>query len=227
MGIKKNKILIFGLNDFAELAHYYITNDSDHDVEAFVVTKEYFEKNKFSPRGTNIEYPVELFETIEAKYSPSEFLFFIPMSGIKMNKTRRDLYLKAKNKGYDFYSYISSHATVLTEEIGENCFIFEDNTIQPFVTIGNNVTLWSGNHIGHHSCLMDHVFITSHVVISGHVTIKERAWFGVNSTIRDGITIEEGAMVAMGALITKNVEENSVMIGSPAKKHNVPADKLY
>ena len=52
-------------------------------------------------------------------------------------------------------------------EIGENCFIFEDNTIQPFVKIGDDVVLWSGNHIGHHAEIGDHCFISSHVVISG------------------------------------------------------------
>ena len=51
--------------------------------------------------------------------------------------------------------------------MGDNCFIFEDNTVQPFVTLGNNLVLWSGNHIGHHSTLRDHCFISSHVVISG------------------------------------------------------------
>ena len=50
---------------------------------------------------------------------------------------------------------------------GDNCFILEDNTVQPFVTIGNNVTLWSGNHIGHDSVIEDDCFISSHVVVSG------------------------------------------------------------
>ena len=38
-------------------------------------------------------------------------------------------------------------------------------TIQPFVRIGSNVTLWSGNHIGHDATIGDHCFIASHVVI--------------------------------------------------------------
>ena len=58
---------------------------------------------------------------------------------------------------------------------GDNCFILEDNTIQPFVSIGNNVTLWSGNHIGHDSTIDDHCFIASHVVVSGHVRVGTRS----------------------------------------------------
>ena len=80
--------------------------------------------------------------------------------------------MKGKKKGYDFYSYVSPKATVLTNKIGENCFILEDNTIQPFVEIGNNCVLWSGNHIGHHGKIDDHVFITSHCVVSEIVILN-------------------------------------------------------
>ena len=55
-----------------------------------------------------------------------------------------------KAAGYRLVSYVSSRCSYLSQTPpGDNCFILEDNTIQPFVTIGNNVTLWSGNHIGH------------------------------------------------------------------------------
>ena len=112
-------------------------------------------------------------------------------------------------------------------EIGENCFILEDNTLQPFTTIGNNVVLWSGNHIGHHGRIDDHVFFTSHVVMSGHCHIKERSWIGVNATIRDFTTIGEGCLVAMGSLITKDTEDGGFYMGSPAKKQEKAAIDVY
>lgn len=69
--------------------------------------------------------------------------------------------------------------------MGDNCFVFENQTIQPFVKIGNDVIIWSGNHIGHHSMIGDHCFISSHVVISGNVKIEPYCFLGVNSSIRD------------------------------------------
>ena len=45
------------------------------------------------------------------------------------------------------------------QQIGENSFIFENNVIQPFVRVGNNCILWSGNHVGHRTVLRDHVFV--------------------------------------------------------------------
>ena len=65
-----------------------------------------------------------------------------------------------------------------------------DNTIQPFVEIGDNVTMWSGNHIGHHSKICDNAFISSHAVISGGVEVGRNSFLGVNSTINDHIKLE-------------------------------------
>lgn len=139
------------------------------------------------------------------------------MTASKMNHNRRALYEEGKSRGYSFISYVSSKATVLTSHIGENCFILEDNTIQPFVRIGNNVVLWSGNHIGHHSTIHDHVFFTSHIVLSGHCIVEEHCFFGVNATVRDAVTIAEGTLVAMGAVITKSTKAWDVYLGNPAK----------
>ena len=209
-----SKVVIFGIQDFASLAHFYLNEDSPHEVVAFTVTQEYM------PAEAVFEgLPVVPFEEIEKTYPPSEYAFFAPMSHRKMNKLREDIYLQAEQKGYEPVSYISSKATIfLNVKIGKNCFILEDNTIQPFVTIGNNVVLWSGNHIGHHSVIKDHVLFTSHVVLSGHCVVDPYCFFGVNATLRDGLHFAEGSLVAMGACVTKNTEPWGVYSGVPAKK---------
>jgi sugar O-acyltransferase (sialic acid O-acetyltransferase NeuD family) len=214
------KVIIFGVLDTAELAHYYLENDSEYSVAAFAVTKEYFKEDSF--KGL----PVYPFEDIDTILSPNNYNFFIPMTAKKMNRSREEIFNKVKTKGYKVISYVSSKATVLTDNIGENCFILEDNTIQPFVRIGNNVVLWSGNHIGHHSTIHDHVFFTSHVVLSGHCEVGSYSFFGVNATIRDFTNIAEGTLVAMSASVTKNTEPWGVYKGVPAVKSNVLSKDL-
>ncbi len=206
------KVVIFGTEDFAELAHYYLTNDSDYEVAAFSLTQDYITDATF--KGL----PVVPFETVEETYPPDDFRFFAPMSPRKMSRLRTDIYNQIKAKNYALISYVSSRISRFDNEIGENCFILEDNTLQPFTNIGNNVVMWSGNHIGHHGTIKDHVFFTSHVVLSGHCTVEPYSFLGVNSTIRDGIRLAEGTLVGMGASITKDTEEWSVYIGNPAKK---------
>ena len=207
------KVIIFGVLDTAELAHYYLENDSEHDVVAFTVSKDFIKEKKFK------NLPVIPFEDIEEEYPPSEYHLFAPMTAKKMNENRKSIYLQGKSKGYSFISYISSKATLFDNVIGENCFILEDNTIQPFTKIGNNVVLWSGNHIGHHGVINDHVFFTSHVVMSGHCVIESNCFFGVNSTIRDYTHVAKGTLLAMGASLTKqSTDDWGVYVGNPAKK---------
>jgi len=213
------KVIIFGVLDTAELAHYYLTHDSEHEVAAFTVNREYIQEEQFK------ELPVVAFEDVENLFPPGEYSFFAPMTGRNMNRNRENIYNEAKAKGYPFISYISSRATIFDNEIGENCFILEDNTIQPFTTIGNNVVMWSGNHIGHHGQIKDHVFFTSHVVLSGHCVVESYSFFGVNSTIRDYTSIAQGTLVGMASAITKETEEWSIYVGNPAKK--VPGKKSF
>jgi len=211
------KVIIFGLQDFASLAHFYLKYDSEHEVVAFTVTGEYLPEEK-----TFKDLSIVPFENIENIYSPSEYCFFAPMSHRRMNRLRESIYNQIKRKGYELISYVSSKATVFPgTPIGDNCFILEDNTIQPFSVIGNNVVLWSGNHIGHHSVIKEHVFFTSHVVLSGHCIVEPYCFLGVNATIRDGLHIAEGSLIAMGACVTRDTEPWGVYKGNPAQKSKV------
>lgn len=215
------RLVIFGCGDIAQLAHYYFSTDSDHEVVAFTVDAAYMTETVFCG------LPVIPFEEVAQKYSPAEYELFVALSYSKLNTVRKEKYLAAKALDYRLASFISSRATVLNDgRIGENCFIFEDNTIQPFVTIGHNVTLWSGNHIGHHSTIKDHCFIASHVVISGGVEIGEQCFIGVNATLRDHIKIGEKCVVGAGALLLADAEAEGVYIGTATERAKVPSTRL-
>lgn len=199
------KVIVFGISQWAELAHFYLTHDSEHEVVAFTLDRDYMEKDTY--KGL----PVVPFEEVEKTYPPSDNRMFIPMSFKKMNHVRAEKYFSAKKRGYELISYVSSKATTWSGfTCGDNCFIFEDNTIQPFVQIGNNVIMWSGNHVGHHTIIKDHVMITSHVVISGCCTIEPYCFFGVNATIRDETVIARETLVGMGVTILKDTKEFEV-----------------
>lgn len=206
-------LIIFGIGEIAELAHYYFTNDSDYSVEAFCIDKD------FKSCETFCDLEVFEFEDLEKTFETNKYHVFIALSYTEMNDLRARKVNEAQNKGFQIASYISSKATTFNDFFcGLNCFILEDNTIQPYVKIGNNVTLWSGNHIGHHSKIKDNSFISSHVVVSGGVTVGKNSFLGVNSTINDQITLGEYTLVASGALINKNTNDYSICIGSPFKE---------
>lgn len=111
------KVVIFGNELTAELALYYLQNDSEHEVVAFTVNRDYIKEEQY--KGL----PLVPFEEVEKFYPPTEYAFFAPLTEREMNRMRARIYQEAKDKGYAFISYISSKATVLTNDIGENCFI--------------------------------------------------------------------------------------------------------
>jgi sugar O-acyltransferase (sialic acid O-acetyltransferase NeuD family) len=206
------KLVIFGAGDIARLAHYYFTRDSEHQVAAFTVDQKYLEGESF------LELPMIAFEGVANLYPPQEYKMFVALSYAKMNRLRAQKYYQAKGLGYDLVSYVSSRCSFLTDyPVGDNCFILEDNTIQPFVKIGNNVTLWSGNHIGHDSIIEDHCFLASHIVVSGHVHIQPYCFIGVNATLRNSITIARETLIGAGAVIMKDTVECGVYLPERAK----------
>lgn len=205
---KRHKLVIVGDSLFAEIAYEYFMYDSEYSVAAFSV------EQAFLKRDTLFGLPVVPFETLADHYAPAEHHFFAALVYTQMNGLRKRLYLQAKQQGFTPASYISPRAFVWRNvHLGEHCFIFEDNTIQPFVTIGANVILWSGNHIGHHSKVQSHNFISSHVVISGSVNLGEACFVGVNATFANDITIGQNCLFGAGALVLGDVPPNSKVVG--------------
>lgn len=216
---KTKKLVIIGAGETANLAYEYFTFDSGYEVCAFAVNREYIKEKTFR------NLPVYEFETIEKFFSPDEYSAFTAMAGGKMNRSRTEMYKAAKAKGYKCASYISSKAFVWHNvQIGENCFILEDNTLQPFTKIGNNVIMWSGNHLGHQSVIKDNCFITSHCVISGFSEIGENSYLGVNCSIADEVKIAENNFIGMGAHISKNTKPNRMY--SPERVKDMQIDTL-
>lgn len=217
----KEKIIIFGMGDIAQIANYYFEIDSDYEVVAFTVDREYCKVDVYESK------PVIPFEDIVSTYPPTGYKMFIALSYAQMNRLREKKYHEAKSRGYELVSYISSRCSYLSQfKAGDNCFIFEDNTIQPFVKIGSNVTIWSGNHIGHHGEIKSHNFISSHVVISGKCVIESYCFLGVNCTIGHQVQIGEASLIGAGAIITKNTEERSVYVPAKSVKLDKTSDQF-
>lgn len=216
-----NKVIIFGIGEMSEIAHFYLSQDKNYEVIAFSLDKDFISENKFK------NLPVVPFEFLEDSYSPFDYQLFVSIGYNKINKLREQKFSQAKEKGYSCISYVHPNASVASNAvIGENCFIFEDNTIQPFVTIEDNCILWSGNHIGHHSTIGKNCFITSQVVISGGCEVGKNTFIGVNATLRDHISIGESNVIGAGALILSDTKDNEVYMQRATEASRVPSNKL-
>jgi sugar O-acyltransferase (sialic acid O-acetyltransferase NeuD family) len=208
----KEKLIIVGDGEFAEIAYEYFTYDSNYQVVAFCVEKAFIKKDQL------FGLPIIPFEELEMQYDPSKYKIFVAVTYTQLNRVRTRLYKEAKRKGFSFATYVSSKAFVWRNvEIGDNCFIFENNVIQYHAKIGNNVVLWSGNHVGHRATIKDNCFISSHVVISGYCDIGDSCFLGVNSSIADNRKIAKDNIIGAGTVIIKDTEKAKVYVGNPAR----------
>jgi acetyltransferase-like isoleucine patch superfamily enzyme len=130
-----------------------------------------------------------------------------------MNGLRQQKFKQAKAKGYTLESYVASDIfRVERIAVGENCFILDNQSISLDVTIGNDVVMWSSNHVGDMSAVEDHAWLASHVTIAANVTIGRRAFIGIGATVSNGVTIGAETLVGANLMVAHDTEPKSVHV---------------
>jgi sugar O-acyltransferase (sialic acid O-acetyltransferase NeuD family) len=219
---KDKKIIIVGDSAFAEVAYEYFSADSPYEVAAFAVERE------FLKRSSLFGLPVVPFEEVEKEYPSSAHAVYVAVVYTQMNRLRARLMASCRGRGYALASFVSPRAFVWPNvKFGEHCFIFENNVIQPFVTVGNNVVMWSGNHIGHHSRVDDNAFISSHVVISGFCSIGANSFLGVNSATANNVTLGKDCWIGPGVVLAQNIEDGRVCTAPAAEVSKAGSLRLF
>jgi len=214
-------LVIIGNGEIAEMACEYFDHDSDREVVAFSIGADYIKQPTLNGR------PVVSLDALAATYAPDGHDAFVAIGDGQLNRLRRRHVDRVKAIGYRLASYVSTHAFVWRNvEIGENCFILEHNVLQPFTRIGDNVTLWSGNHIGHRSVIEDDVFVSSHVVVSGFCRVGARSFLGVNAALAHQVEVAADNFIAMGAAVTASTEPDSIYQGNPAERRAISAKRF-
>ena len=217
----KKKLVIIGTGLFPEVARCYFDELSDYVVVAFACHE------KYKTSDTIYGLPLHSIEDLKNVFPPNEVDLFIAIGYKSMNRVRQDVYEELKQIDYNCATFVHPNVKIWkSTRLGDNVFIFEDNTIQPFTKIGNNTVMWSGNHLGHHSTVGNHCFISSHVVISGSCTIGNNVFIGVNATFHDGLTIGDQSLVGAGTLISKSTKPKEVYLNSHTKPFPKDSEKL-
>jgi sugar O-acyltransferase (sialic acid O-acetyltransferase NeuD family) len=211
-----SKVVVFGIGRGAEVAYRFLTRDSDHEVCGFVVDRQYIKQETFH------DLPVIAFEDVERRFAPDEYKMLVLLGYQRMNRLRAEKYVAAKKKGYSFISYANSHFYRAEElDIGENCFILDNQSISLDVKIGNNVVMWSSNHIGDMTTIGDHAWLSSHATIAAEVVVQPYCFIGIGATVGNKVTLGQGTFIGANALVVSDTAEKSVCVAGESEPVDV------
>jgi len=219
--MKNKNVIIVGDSSFAEIANLYINRLDDCNVIYHAVEKDFIVKKNIL--NTEIKPLEEVLITAD-----KSLYFFVAIPYTNLNRLRTRLYNLMLSNGFKPFTYISPDAIVdPSSVIGDHCFIFENNNIQPFVNVHDNCILWSGNHIGHHSIIKSNCFISSHVVISGHCDIGKNCFIGVNAFLSNNVLIGEDNWIYPGSNVSKDTPDNTIVQSPKSEFARISARKFF
>jgi sugar O-acyltransferase (sialic acid O-acetyltransferase NeuD family) len=207
-----SKVILFGTGRGADVAFRFLKRDSDHEVCGFSTDRKYITTDSYH------DLPVVAFEDVEQRFPPDQYKMLVLLGYQKMNGLRSEKYLAAKAKGYSFISYVNSQFYRAEDlNVGENCFILDNQSISLDVRIGNNVVMWSSNHIGDLSTIGDHSWLASHVTVAAEVEVQPYCFLGIGATIGNKIKLGRRTFVGANALVASDTAESSVQVSPMAE----------
>lgn len=202
------KVIIYGINHQAQQLKALLEVEAETQVCGFTVDKAYKKSDML------LGLPVCEFEKVETLYPPAEFEIVLSFGYKNMIKNRAEKYKACKNKGYALYTYISKHALVYTEDVGEGSIIYPGCFIAPFTKIGKGCFLENSCSVAHHTVVGDFVFCGPGANICGDVTVSEYCFLGAGSVVAGPIHLGRRTLVAAGAVCLKDTPEGTVCFPS-------------
>ncbi len=104
-----------------------------------------------------------------------------------------------------------------TSVYGVGLHISPLSVVAPYAILGDFVVINRNVSVGHHTILGNFVTLNPGVNVAGCCNIGSNVTIGTGATILDSITIGAGSIIGAGSVVTKNVPENVVVYGTPAK----------
>ena len=212
----KEKILLIGAGQHARVVLYNIQEQNKYEVNGIL------DKNLNKAREEKIFEGIPIldidYSKIDLKKLKEEIgvtKFFISFGNMKY---RKKVWKMFKQAGWDSVNIIHPNAVISKNtKLGEGILIECGCLITPNPIIGNNVVINTGSQVNHDNIVEDHVYIASGVILSGGVKIAENTLLDDGVIITLGKSVGKNSLIGAGAVVTKNIEDNVVAYGNPAK----------
>ncbi len=145
--------------------------------------------------------------------------FFLGLGAVKSLAHRKKLYENAVSRGLaplevvHASAHISSHAL-----LGKGATVMVAAIVNTACRIGENVIINTGAIVEHDCIIGNHVHISTGAHLAGSVAVGDESMIGIGSVIRQGIRIGKRSLVGAGAVVVKDVPDDCMVAGNPAKK---------
>lgn len=203
----KPKCIIIGAGTYGQVYSAYLKEKYDvigfYDDDTTLHNKDYF---NIPVRG-EVKYALTISKDIAV---------FVPIGN---NAVRVNIINLFRNAGYKTPSFIHEKTTIdKTVELGNTIYVLPGTNIMPYTTIGDYTMISMGVNIAHHTVIAEGCFFSQGSNIGASIQIKELAYIGISATLMTGLkTIGKNTLIGAGAVVIKDVPDNAVMAGVPAK----------
>lgn len=135
------------------------------------------------------------------------------------NRIRVKFLQQAKELGYHIPNYI--HPSVILSphaKLGNGIYILLGSHIMPFTEIEDYVMISMNVNVAHHNILRKGTFLSTGCNFGASIIAEENTYCGIGSTIMTGLhRLGKNCIIGAGAVVIRDVPDNAVMAGVPAK----------
>jgi len=145
-------------------------------------------------------------------------VFAVAVGQVKSPATRIKIYNRLLQAGAELPTFIASSAWVSPfAKLGMGTMVFHGAVINASAVVGSNCIINNQALVEHDAVVEDHCHISTAAVLNGAVLVKQGSFIGSNATLMQGIVVGAYAIVGAGSLVSKNVGEQTMVAGVPAK----------
>ena len=187
-------------------------NAIEHRWDDFV----FVEDTKYNHEGQRIfDYPIMPFEKVLAQYGKDNLEVVM---AIGEPSAKAAIYEDLKNQGCKFARLINPTVEIhRSTKLGDGVVFGKNACVAPMTVFGNNCLVRGNTVIGHDVVLGDNCEVCAFSVVGGGTVVGRNTFIGIHSCLRDHIKIGENVIIGMGSVVTKDVPDNVVVYGNPAK----------
>ena len=198
-------LVLIGVSTTAKTIFKFVNDYNLFNIIGFAVDPQYKTMDSYC------DHPIFDLTHLDTIIDKKSDLIFISMQWNRLNKDRKDLYLRLKSEGYSFANIISPAAIIHGKIKGGNCWLADHVLIEPNAEIGENTFIRSKAGIGPNSIIGPHCFIASGSIIAGSVEIGEQTFVGVNATIFDQVKIGKKSIIGACTRVKRSLPDFSIV----------------